>query len=402
MLDFTPKDKIIKEIVNLQSNLPFFSYLVMNLTLKEEKRILTCGVSEFGIFYWNSDFIESLSCKDLYFVLCHECLHVAKGDFYRVEDRDKQVWNIASDFVINYMLETCGITISNKFEYCFPDSKGNIVSGNSTLNIKNKTTEEVYDFLINNISSKNNQNIKKLIDEHIYGDGSSDLEDKESQDNRNRNAENWQRKAVEASIIHSRDRGDLPGILDQFVSQILNPQLNWKDILRKYIVNVIPTDYNTKRPSKLFYATRAWTPSLLRNNLDIICGIDVSGSVIECIEKFLTELYGIIKSYEQIRCRVIFWDTEVHEGNNFILNSSTSKERLKLLGLKDVGGGTNLTCFTNYCIEKKYNTNLYIILTDGHIEQSPKMTRGTKLFVLTKDGDDSIIKKYGKYCRLKD
>jgi predicted metal-dependent peptidase len=388
-MSFNPRDKIISGIVDLQSKMPFFSYLVMNLTLHEDNNIDTCRVSEFGKLYWNSEYIDKLSEKDLYFILCHECLHVAKADFMRLEDRDRNIWNIASDYVINYILVGCDILISNSYNYLFPDAHGNIILKNSSFHINNKTTDEVYDFLINS----NDEEFKNQIDDHIYGDG-VDIEA------RKKNAEDWQRKTIEASVIYDKEGGKLPGTLNQFIDTILNPKINWKTALRKYIVNEIPIDYTTRYPSKLFFVTGAWTQSLLRNNLNIMCSIDSSGSTLSIISQFISELYGIIRSYEQIICRVIFWDTEVEPDNDFILTNNSTLHDIKNIKLKNIGGGTELSCYTKYCEKKKYKSPLHVILTDGFIERKPILPQGNIFFVLTKDGDEDIIKKYGKVYRL--
>lgn len=388
-MSFTPRDKIISGIVDMQSKMPFFSYLVMNLTLQEDNNIGTCGVSEFGKLYWNSSYIEKLSDKDLYFILCHECLHVAKADFIRLEDRNVDIWNKASDYVINYMLLGCDITISDSYNYLFPDIYGIIKIKDSKFDINNKTTEEVYDFLIN----FKDEEFKNQIDEHIYEDGANI-------ETRKKNADNWTKKAIEASVIYDKNQGKLPGAINQFIDNILNPKINWKAALRKYIVNEIPIDYTTRFPSKLFYSTGAWTQSLLRNNLNIMCSIDSSGSTLSIISHFISELYGIIRSYERITCRVIFWDTEVSPENDFILTHNTKLQDIKNIELKNIGGGTELSCYTKYCEKKKYISPLHVILTDGFIERKPILPQGNIFFVLTKDGDDDIIKKYGKVYRL--
>lgn len=87
---------------------PFFGSVVASVDYKENKGITTAGTDGKTIYY-NPDFLESLSVEQQTFVFAHEVCHIAFNHILRSEGKDHQIWNIATDAVINAFLKRDGL-----------------------------------------------------------------------------------------------------------------------------------------------------------------------------------------------------------------------------------------------------------------------------------------------------
>lgn len=82
---------------------PFGSVLA-NVTFQEAKSINTAA-TDGKVIYYNPDFVASLTEQETTFLFAHEVCHIAFDHIYRSEGKDEEVWNVATDAVINAMLK---------------------------------------------------------------------------------------------------------------------------------------------------------------------------------------------------------------------------------------------------------------------------------------------------------
>jgi predicted metal-dependent peptidase len=406
----TGHDVLIRGMVKLQQSHPFFSYILMNfkMTAAADETIQTAAVNKYGNFFYNEDFILGLTEQQVLGTLVHETLHIAKEDFFRCGSRDLMLWNIASDCIINYIvkheenLDLPACTL-------LPDAKGDITLGGKVYNVIGKCTEEIYDELFENADKIEIPAIGHGgFDQHLEGDedgqGGKTGEEGECSScpaTASSSAEHKWKKVIIEAATNARARGTLPGSMESVVDALLNPVIDWRKRIQKFITNEIPVDYSNRRPGRRFYGTGVWAPSVLRENLEVFVGVDVSGSTLPDREYFMSEVSGILSAYEQIKARLIFWDASVNPKNDYEITSA-NKDKLQEMVIHDCNGGTQLSCYTQYCEDKNYSCRLHIILTDGYIESNPNMPNGNIIFVLSKDGSDEILKDHGAVCKLTD
>lgn len=88
----------------------FFGSVVASVGYKENKDIPTAGTDGETIYY-NPEYLESLSIEDQVFVFAHEVCHIAFNHILRSEGKDPELWNIATDAVINQFLKRDGLKI---------------------------------------------------------------------------------------------------------------------------------------------------------------------------------------------------------------------------------------------------------------------------------------------------
>ena len=105
----------MSEAVNIEgvknsvlSKFPLLGATMSNLKFKEEKRVPT-ACTDGQTVYYSPDFMKSLSYDEKTFVVAHEVMHVAFDHIKRSKNKDPQIWNIATDAVINQILKEQGL-----------------------------------------------------------------------------------------------------------------------------------------------------------------------------------------------------------------------------------------------------------------------------------------------------
>lgn len=413
-----PAERIIKAKVDLNKSHPFFSYILMNMQIEKTKhtdKIPTMAVGQYGDLFWNEKFVEALDNDELKFVLAHEVGHIATLTFQRLGKRDMTIWNIATDLVINYMLHDEGFRAPKNI--LMPDHRGiyTFQSGKSGKDIKidlnNKNAEQVYEDLIKHCKA-----IKEItkadgqggyeggFDKHLEGDEGDDGKSQgkgATEGDQKANENNWKRKAIEGAT-QAKMKGNISASMERMLDQMLEPVIDWRSKLFAYITNDLPVDYSMRSPSRRFISTGVYTPTVIRESLELIVGVDVSGSITndEYVD-FMSEVVGIANSYRQVKMRVIAWACNVDERDDMLVTNDTQDYLLK--GKFYGGGGTELSCLTRYMESKEYKTRLLVVLTDGYIESKPVLPEGTDcMFVLSRNGSSEIVKNYGDVTSLND
>lgn len=89
---------------------PFFGSVVTNVSYKENKDIPTAATDGKTIYY-NPEFLNGLSVEEQTFIFAHEVCHIAFNHILRSDGKDPQLWNIATDAVINSFLKRDGLKI---------------------------------------------------------------------------------------------------------------------------------------------------------------------------------------------------------------------------------------------------------------------------------------------------
>lgn len=373
------------------------------------------AVNQYGDLFWCEEFVGKLTNDELRGVLCHETLHIATLTFQRKGRRDHTLWNIATDLVINWILTQerfslpKGVLLADhRGIYTFKSGK---TKKDITIDLNSKNAEQVYDELEKNskvikeiTNADGNGNYDGQVGKHLEGDkdaqGKSTGKGKSPSDAA-KNESDWKRKAVEAST-QAKMRGNMSAEMERIIGAVLEPVVDWRNRLFAFITNELPCDYTMRSPSRRFISTGVYTPSVIRENLEIIVGEDTSGSIgMEESKEFRGECIGIANSFPQVKMRYIGWANSVMPEDDYLITNDNKNE---LLDVKfKNSGGTTLEAFTNYCKEKEYKSRIYVILTDGYIEHNPVVPEGaTVLFVISKNGSKEIVQNFGEVCSLND
>ena len=90
---------------------PFFGSVVASVGYKENKDIPTAGTDGETIYY-NPEYLEGLSVEEQTFIFSHEVCHIAFNHILRSEGKNPELWNIATDGVINQFLKRDGLKMA--------------------------------------------------------------------------------------------------------------------------------------------------------------------------------------------------------------------------------------------------------------------------------------------------
>jgi predicted metal-dependent peptidase len=183
-----------------------------------------------------------------------------------------------------------------------------------------------------------------------------------------------------------REGGILAGILggtkDRTIEEMLEPKIDWREVLREFVVSTCngKDEYSWRRFDRRQVANGYYLPSVISESVgEIIVAIDTSGSIGgREMSEFATELVSICDMVNPDTVRVVWWDTKVHGEQVFKGNYSGLEHMLKPLG----GGGTKVSCVSEYLNKKAINAECVIVFTDGHLENDINWTNGAPLLWL--------------------
>ena len=113
----------------------------------------TMAVDDFGNIYINPKYALDLTEPQVMGVLAHEAMHVVTLSFFRKRGRDHQLWNIATDYIMNMYLFADGFVMDEGG--CDPVLKGDRwvipeLKGKKTikdLDITEMSADKLYDIL---------------------------------------------------------------------------------------------------------------------------------------------------------------------------------------------------------------------------------------------------------------
>jgi predicted metal-dependent peptidase len=174
----------------------------------------------------------------------------------------------------------------------------------------------------------------------------------------------------------------------------------WKELLAQFITKCNGAKVNWNVPNRRYVHSRVYLPSRQDDRLNITIGLDASGSTLEDMPEFLSEMSGILNSFAGYNLNLIEADTRVCKHEVYDIDNP--------LIIKDNeyttsgGGGTELHCIFDYIKEKNIDTDAIVIFTDGRNsttftpEEIPDIP---VLWVISKGGTDSKI-EFGQIIRL--
>ena len=133
----------------IQKNVPFYWRVLRRLKTVLTYSVPTMAVDDLGNIYMNPDFTANTLDQDgVTAVLAHECGHIMGLSFFRKKYRDHQLWNVATDYVINRGLLSDGFKLpdDDKFRALLPIMRNGrwIIPQYDDVDITDFTAEKMY------------------------------------------------------------------------------------------------------------------------------------------------------------------------------------------------------------------------------------------------------------------
>ena len=341
-------DLIMSARINMLINQQFYGNLATRLKLVDGSKWCKTAATDGRNLYYNREFIKSLTPKQLIFLLSHEVLHCVFEHIGRRGGRDPKIWNMANDYIVNYTLMNSIVKAKN----AEMPAEG-LYSEKYTDEM---TSEEVYRLL-----EENSVKIQMTLDEHLTDDGDGDgdgegngsgngitvtvmgdengppkITEEDRQKIRN------EIKAAVISAAQSVGAGKVPAGIRRLIDAFTSPVMDWRALLEMHIKSSVKDDFTFQRPNN-----RSWTMGCIfpgqdfMNTSDIAVFIDMSGSISdEMVKDFLTEVKGIMETFDDYKLTLWTFDTQVYNPKVFTPQNMDEIFTYEPKG----GGGTMFEC----------------------------------------------------------
>jgi len=321
---------------------------------------------------YGRDFVDSLTDKQLNFVVVHEAMHKAyrhlsvwKG----LAKENPRLANAAMDFVIN--LQIIDADPTGQVVEMPRDEHGQLM-GLLDEKYRDKDTKQVYDLLKQEMCDK-----PKPTDGQGGGDGQCDKpsDGLEGFDSHDWEGANELTKEEEDELLQEIDNalregailaGKMKGNVPRGISEVLHPRVDWKEALRMFIKSTTRGgDKSTwRRPHRRYLGMDIIMPSSISEKAEtFVISIDMSGSIGgELQAQFMGELKSVCDDVMPETVELLYWDSHVVGRETYhgaevgnIINSTKPKG----------GGGTQPECVPIYLEAERINPQCIIMLTDG-------------------------------------
>ena len=379
---------------------PFLGALVLRLPMHASNPDwCPTTATDARAFYYNPEYIASLTLDQTQFMLAHEALHCALSHFARRQHRIKHKWDLACDYAINPLLIDEGLTPPPN-ALVMPPYKG-------------MTAEEIYPLIDDDDESE-------TLDTHAYDrdnqqDGSrsrmseKDLDrrpeqpqsqqgESEAAQGANRSAQpnqaegsdggpgglksepepepltpdeqetlsvQWQQRLAGAAQ-QAQQAGKLGREIARIIDHLLQPRLPWRMLLARYMTAVSREDYSYARPSRR--DGDFIRPSLRAQQTDLVVAVDTSGSIKAAeLDEFIGEI-DALKGQVRARVTLLPCDAALCEGAPFRFEPWESLRLPEAIG---GGGGTSFRPVFQWIDREGLRPDLLVYFTDAEGEFPP-------------------------------
>ena len=319
-------------------------------------------------------------------LILHENLHVAlkqvvHGHAMFLENR--KLANLAADFVVNDIIKCIDGVVANTTERIVELPDGGVYDAM----FHDWSMREVYNYLKKNCEGDKGQgNTPPSGGTQSNGDDDDDdagdtvtvngkTYDISQSDEHDFEGDMSPKQAKE--ILDEIDKalreggmlaGRMGGKIPRVISELLEPKIDWREALREFVSASTKgnDEFTWRRMNKRHMANDIYLPSVENESIgEIVVAIDTSGSIgSEQITEFATELVSICDLCQPEVVRVLWWDTGVHGEQVFKDNYSGIAKLLKPVG----GGGTRVSCVSDYVVKNKIKAECVLVFTDGYVE----------------------------------
>ena len=191
--------------------------------------------------------------------------------------------------------------------------------------------------------------------------------------------------------------------LPRSVTETLQPQVDWTNALREFVSSIAQgNDEHTYRKfDKRMILDDIIQPGTISEKVgDIVVAIDTSGSISNAmINEFATEIQSICEQVSPDALRVLWWDTTVSSEQVFTPDRFNDISKL----LKPTGGGgTCVSCVSEYMVKRAYKADCMVVFTDGYVEDDVKWDVMCPTLWLVTSKRDFVPPRGGKMVKMEE
>jgi hypothetical protein len=351
---------------------------------------------------YGREFLQGLTVEEVSALDLHENLHVQLMHIPRHRDlmrEDARLANAAMDYVVNAVI----MNLKDKTLCKLPEG------GLYDPKFDGWSVRQVYDFLKNGrdagkgghgdpskgagdkgqpVRSKSSSGDEQVtvggetfsiepMDEH----DSSGMDGKTAEDLK-KLSEEVEEAARQGSLLAGRFGVNAPRQLVDMLSE----KVDWKKELAQYYISTIrgAEELSWRKFNRRRLADDWLTPSSEDEVMgEVVFAVDTSGSIsLQDLSAAAEELASLCDLCKPEKVRVLWWDTAVHGEQVFKEDYTGLRKLLKPKG----GGGTSVSCVSEYLAKKRINSQCVIVFTDGFVDGLNKWSVNTPtLWIVTQN-----------------
>ena len=362
----TEEQRLTKAVVSIMGNPKYTALagvlMIGNRNIVDDPSVPTACTNGRDEMY-GREFVKQLNDAELRFLVLHEVYHKLfrhLTTWQHLYQQDAQLANMACDFVINLKIA------DDNAKDRFATMTGILEGGCYDTKYAGMDTAQVYNLLRDDQDGdEGGQGSESLpdggqpFDEHDW-DGAEEMTADEQRE--------LAREIDEAVRQGALVAGKLGSGGDRDLAELLQPQVNWREVLREFVQTTCTgSDYSTyRRPNRRYLSSGMYMPSGISEQVgELVVAIDTSGSIGQReLSAFLTEVKEICETVHPESVRLMYWDTRVCRDEKYDMHElDTLVQSTKPAG----GGGTDVTCVTDYIRDNNINAQAAIVLTDGYL-----------------------------------
>jgi len=343
--------KLSKAKTALIFSQPFFATLSMNMPWERDDTLDPPTMATDGDkIYWHGDFVQKSSHDELVFVVCHEIMHCVFQHMLRRGNRDPYKWNVAADVIINDMLKRENVGTMPEGGIDMPQ----LATAGKYL------AEEVYN-LLPPTPPKGKGGGKGGGGNGTNGEPLDNVRDAKGSPADKTEKANKMKVRVAQAAQAAKMCGKLSAGLERLVTDVLQPKVDWRDVLRKFVSVRAKTETTFARPKRRFAGEDFYLPSKSGESLgELLIAVDCSGSIGEReLAEFAAEIKAIHEDMRPTTVHVVYFDASISHYESYEVDEN--------LNIRPHNGdGTDFTPIFKYADEHGLDVCACVVLTDGY------------------------------------
>jgi predicted metal-dependent peptidase len=328
---------LIKARSQLLMDQPFFGTLALRLRPLQRDDIKTAATDGTHLYY-NADFISKLDPIQLRGLIAHEVMHCVFNHTTRRQEREPGLWNVACDYAINDHLIEAGFILP-KGALHEPAFKG-------------MSSEAIYNKLLSEPKKHKPCPWGVVLDANSGSVQAGSAAEMESQ---------WQIATGEALAV-AKARGRMPANIELFVSEVLDPKVDWRTVLWPFFTELTNDNYSWRKPNRAYISEDEYLPSMYEEACGKVAIInDSSGSIDDATgQQFISELDAVLSQVQPSQVVYVQADAAVQDVKIFDRGERIKDHQLTFKGR----GGTAFAPALKFIHDEHPDVQAVVYLTD--------------------------------------
>lgn len=338
----------------------FFATLALYLEIVPSEAVGTAATDGEKLWY-NPGWFEGLTKEEAVGVIAHETLHAALGHVWRRGARERVLWNVACDLVVNHVVRKAGMRLPE-------GALGDSSVGDSSY------AEEVYERI-----RKDNRSPQAW--------GAGDVISRPRREDAGSMEEAWRRRLSAAASY-----GSTPAFLKVLVKAASKPLMPWRDLLSEFLSRAL-SGFSWMPPDRRFAHAGIYLPTFETEALgEIVLALDTSGSVPKShLSQFLAEVWAVA-ALGAAKVHVCLADAAVHRW--YERSAGDPLPEVEVVGR----GGTDFRPAFEEVKKRGVVPAAFVYLTDGCGTYPARPPAYPVLWVLTTDAEPPFGSRARMFC----